>query len=285
MKVTRIAYSTKMTEVDDKQLRELARRLGILRSEIWNEYGSLKGVGRRHREIRDLWLQSGKSFNVPARLWKETLRDVMDDISAYREAAKRKVRKKVAKRDKDSQKSLYTALKFDTWTTDSFLRRQMRKHFRHGHTSVRNQIVLDSGCYTSESHNGKACLHVTGLVKRERIVIPLSTNRMPEGTLRLVLKDGRVEVHHTVEVAENCVTRPPGAKTLGVDKGYTEAFTDSEGDRHGTTLGAEIGLFTPYREVKSILLRRTESRLGLLSQDSSCALSGVNGERITDNFL
>jgi hypothetical protein len=33
----------------------------------------------------------------------------------------------------------------------------------------------------------------------------------------------------------------------------------------------EISLWTPYQEVRSILQRRTEQRLGLLNQDSSCS--------------
>jgi IS605 OrfB family transposase len=254
MEVTRISHSSKeLAKADYEQLKELARRLGILRSEVWNEYGSLKGVGVRDREIRDLWLGESKSFDVPARLWKETLRDVVGNIEAYREAAKKKVRKTIPRREhtKEAQKTLYKSLKADTWTTDPFLRRQMRKHFKHGHTSVRNQIVLDTGCYTASLINGKACLHVMGLVPQKRVSIPLTTNRLPLGMLRLILKDnGRIAVHHTVDVEKNCVTRPHGDKTLGVDKGYTEAFTDSESGRHGKTLGAVLTTESDYLKVK-----------------------------------
>jgi IS605 OrfB family transposase len=254
MEVTRISHSSKeLAKADYEQLKELARRLGILRSEVWNEYGSLKGVGVRDREIRDLWLGESKSFDVPARLWKETLRDVVGNIEAYREAAKKKVRKTIPRREhtKEAQKTLYKSLKADTWTTDPFLRRQMRKHFKHGHTSVRNQIVLDTGCYTATVVNGKACLHVMGLIPYKHVTIPLTTNRLPSGMLRLILKDnGRIAVHHTVDVKENCVTRPHGDKTLGVDKGYTEAFTDSDSDRHGKTLGAVLTTESDYLKVK-----------------------------------
>jgi IS605 OrfB family transposase len=254
MEVTRISHSSnKLVKADYEQLKELARRLGILRSEVWNEYGSLKGVGVEDRVIRDLWTEEGKDFNVQARLWKETLRDVIGNIEAYREAAKEKVRKAIHRREhnEDARKTLYNALQADTWTTDPFLRRQMRKHFKHGHTKVRNQIVLDTGCYTASLIKGKACLHVMGLVPRERVSIPLTTNRLPSGMLRLIFKgNGRIAVHHTVDVEENCVSRPHGDKTLGVDKGYTEAFTDSEGARHGKTLGAVLTTESDYLKLK-----------------------------------
>ncbi|MCE2468561.1 MAG: hypothetical protein J4G06_11195, partial [Caldilineaceae bacterium] len=34
-----------------------------------------------------------------------------------------------------------------------------------------------------------------------------------------------------------CSTKPGGSGTVGVDKGYTEAYTASEGERHGESLG------------------------------------------------
>jgi IS605 OrfB family transposase len=50
----------------------------------------------------------------------------------------------------------------------------------------------------------------------------------------LILKDGEVEVHYTIEIAEihNC-----GSATIGIDKGYTEVFVDSEGEHYGEGLG------------------------------------------------
>jgi len=50
----------------------------------------------------------------------------------------------------------------------------------------------------------------------------------------LILKDGEVEVHYTIEIAEthNC-----GTATIGIDKGYTEVFVDSDGEHYGEGLG------------------------------------------------
>jgi len=59
---------------------------------------------------------------------------------------------------------------------------------------------------------------------------------LPSGTLRLILRQGRVEVHYAVD-ADNCSTSPCGEVEIGIDKGYSEVFIDSEGDGHGDGLG------------------------------------------------
>jgi len=253
VKVTRITYSRDLTTSKYERLEEIARLLGVLRSEVWNEYGSLKGVGVRDRHIRDEWLQSGKDFGpLPARLWKETLRDVVADIKAYREAAKEKVKRAIRDRTENDgeRKRLYTLLKRDEWLEDSFLRRQMRKHFKHGHTSVRNQIVLDPCSYKAFVFSGKAWIDVMSLVPRGRIAIQLNTTREPSGTLRLILRDGIVAVHYAVDEQSACSVRPCGTATIGVDKGYTEALTDSDDEQHGKRLGALLSAESDYLKTK-----------------------------------
>lgn len=144
MKVTRIAYGKAVNQQKLDRLTEIAKRLGDLRTDLWDRFGSVAGVGLEQRDLRDQWLAEKRQFNVPARLWKETLRDTMADIAMYTEAAKVKVRRAIHchTKDKADQKRLYTLLKADRWLEDPFLRRMMRKYFKHGHTSVDNQIVL-----------------------------------------------------------------------------------------------------------------------------------------------
>lgn len=252
-KVTRIAYSKHLNQGKYERLAEIARRVGKIRAEVWRRYGSVQGVEMAHRQIRDQWLAEGREFDVPARLWKETLRDTFCDIVAYREASKVKVRKAIWKRtrdDEDERKQLYTLLKRDEWLDDSYLRRMMRKHYKHGHTEVDNQIVLDSDCYTAFERDGQAWIKVMSLEYRKRIAIPLNTSRLPSGTLRLILRGGRVEVHYAVEAEEVCSARPAGEEIMGIDKGYTEVFTDSDGDVHGEGLGDLLSGESDYLKTK-----------------------------------
>ncbi|MBB5802347.1 hypothetical protein F4560_002115 [Saccharothrix ecbatanensis] len=109
MKVTRVAYSADLNAGKLKQLAEQARRLGVIRSMVWREHGSINGAGIRDRVIRDRWI--------------------------------------------------------DTWT--------------------------------------------------------------PTGTLRLILRNNRVEVHYTIDAATvTSSKRPRGNREVGVDKGYSEVLTD-----------------------------------------------------------
>lgn len=135
-KVTRIAYSKDLYGEKLNQLTEIANRLGKVRFEVWQRFGSVQGVTTTHREIRNEWVADNRHFDVPARLRNETLRDTFDDIKLYREAAKVKVRKaiRVRTKDDDERKRLYTLLKYDNWLEDSYLRRMMRKYFKHGKT-------------------------------------------------------------------------------------------------------------------------------------------------------
>ncbi len=241
MKVTRILYSHKLNQGKLEQLQAQARLLGLVRSEVWQRFGSVSGVKLRDRTIRDQWMKEKRNFGVSANAWKETLRDAVADIKAYREAAKDKVKQAIGSCtcDKKELKRLYTLLKYDDWQSDPFLRRQMRKHFRHGVNQTQNQIIVRSDMCKTFALNNQCWLKIPGLIPRRVICIPLKTTieHAPTGTLRLILRQGKVEVHYQqeVEVLQSC-----GDEVVGIDKGYTEAFVDSDNDRYGEGLGKLI---------------------------------------------
>lgn len=66
--------------------------------------------------------------------------------------------------------------------------------------------------------------------------IPLTTKNKPKGSFKVILKDGRCElrVNNKYQVVAD-VSKPH--KAIGVDKGYTEVFTDNTGERHGEGFG------------------------------------------------
>ena len=55
--------------------------------------------------------------------------------------------------------------------------------------------------------------------------------------LRVVVKAGFTEIHYAATKSSG---RPCGDQMMGIDKGYTEAFTDSDGAAHGKTFGAVL---------------------------------------------
>lgn len=244
MKVTRIVYSRDLNRGKYEQLAEQARRLGRVRSVVWDRYGSIAGVGISDRQIRDQWLADGTAerFGVLANAWKETVRDTVAGIRAHREAVKVAVRREIRRRPMpDSvRKHLYTLLKRDQWTTDPLLRRWMRRHWRRGRNRTHNQIIVRSDNVRTFTvvEGGDVWLAVPGLRPRTSVAVPLNTTVAPTGTLRVVLRGGRVEVHYQIDdSALASAHRPCGARTIGVDKGYSEVLTDSDGQRHGTALG------------------------------------------------
>ncbi len=146
---------------------------------------------------------------------------------------------------------LYSLLKQNRWTEDSFLHRQMRKSWRGGRSHVTNQIVADAGSYTTKVWHGRAWVYLQCLERGQRIAIPLKGTHLPSGTLRILLRaNGQVEVHYAVDEEQVCSTRPCGEATVGVDKGYTEAYTDSDGTRHGEGLGDLLATESDHQKVK-----------------------------------
>ncbi len=237
MKVTRIIKSKNLNRGKYEQLEEQAKRLGQVRSEVWHSFGSISGVSiKSDRKIRDQWLKEKHQFNVSANAWKETLRDSFGDIKASRESAKEKVRKVIYKQVSDEKKrhELYKKLKSDKWTSDNYLRRLMRKHWKPGRNHTNNQIIVRSDNYTTFQLGGHAWIKIPSVKIGKRIAIPLNTTVEPTGTLRLILKEAEIEVHYTIDVEE---TKSCGQATLGVDKGYTEVFVDSDGEHYGKGLG------------------------------------------------
>lgn len=150
----------------------------------------------------------------------------------------------VARRGK---KAALHVVKAQRLAKDVYLRRMMQKNFRHGKTVVDTHIKLDSGCYDWFLHGGRGWIEVMSLEPRKRLAIPLASNQPISGTIRLIVKAREVEVRHTIEAPEG---EPCGEKTIGVDKGYTEVFVDSDGDKHGIGLGKVLSTKTDANSPK-----------------------------------
>lgn len=249
-KVTRIVSSKDLNRSKYDELSMQAEMLGALRKEIWHRFGSINGSGIDFRVIRNDWIKTRNFKPLPAKAWKETLRDVLDDITMHEEASKLKVRHDIGQitPDKVERTKLYKALKDTKWKTDPYLCRKMRKYKKHGKTNVKNQIILESGVYSQfKGKNGNTWLKIPSFKRGSRIAIPLNSNIFLKGCLRLILKAGKVFVHYTIEKK---VFAPCGDQIIGVDKGYSEAFADSAGCFHGTDLGKLLTKGTEKRNLR-----------------------------------
>lgn len=259
--VTRTLVSQGLTDAKFAALTDMARRAGWVRQEAWRRYGAIAGLARTTNQIRDEdWMGPGglgARSGLPARVWKAVLKDALGDIAASHAAAMKAVTTIVwrSSRSQDEKIRLSRLLQTGAWPQDRLLHRLMRKHWGRGRSSVANQVVFDVQCHRSFTHGGRYWIAVTSMVPGRRIAIPLDrvkdTGHRPAitGEIRVVLReDGEVAVHHTVPEADACVHRPCGTAVLGLDKGYTEVFTDSTGVRHGDGLGTLLSADSDRRK-------------------------------------
>jgi len=150
MKGTRTVFSENLNQGKYNALEKQARLLGKIRSEVWQRFGSINGVGVNHRMIRTHWVKNRDFSPLPAKAWKETLRDALDDIHLYEAACKEKVRRKIHARFKKDQdrKKYFKLLKYNDWINNPLLCRWMRQIKKHGKNHTHNQIILENGVYT-----------------------------------------------------------------------------------------------------------------------------------------
>ena len=238
---TRTYYSKKLDEQTYAELTLIAKRLGILRKIIWHQFSS-DPKRLNDRKIRDIWLkekENGTNFypkiidQLPARLWKETLRDTIGGINAYFEAGFKEIIKRLYRKyGKAEAKKLAKILKTD-YKSNNELHRMVRTLIPKGYSKVDNIICLDEDCYTFEQD----MLLVTGLRKRKMLSIPLTTKQRPKGSFKIILKDTRCELRVSNKYQVVAADIPKTHEAIGVDKGYTEVFTDNTGERHGEDFG------------------------------------------------
>jgi hypothetical protein len=224
--------------------------MGFIRADIWRRYGALGNVGKNANAIRtEISLRSLYSgLAVDGTIRAETTKDIVNDILLYKAAALTAVRKSVAARTKDTaeRKRLFTLLKGDQWLTEPFLHRQVRKHFRHGQSSLANQFIVRSDKHHSEVIDGQFTITIKVASKYgEDIRLVTRSNgknvSLNGCNLRIIVKPGHTEIHYASEKVEG---RPCGDQILGIDKGYTEAFVDSDGTAHGTQFGKVMTKFS-----------------------------------------
>lgn len=237
------------------ELAGVCKAMGFVRADIWRRFGALGNVGQSAADMRKAITAAANyaSLHVDGTIRAETTKDVVNDILTYKAAALVKVRQAVAARTKDNteRKRLFTALKKDDWLKDNFLHRQVRKHFRHGVSHTANQFIVRSDKYDSAIISGQLVITIH-VAKKYGNNIRLTTTssgknvHLTGSNLRIIVKDGCSEIHYATEKGEGRVC---GQRALGVDKGYTEALTDSDGQAHGLRFGAVLTQYSDQTAV------------------------------------
>ena len=256
--------------------------MGTVRADIWRRFGALRNVGKSAADVRKEISAAGlyASFPVDGTIRNETAKDVVNDILLYKAAAMQKVRQAIAGRTSDEaeRKRLYILMCKDQWLTDNFLHRQMRKHFQHGKSRVANQFVVRSDKYGTEIVDGRLVI-VIHIAHKYGEAIRLTTTSSGKNVslsgrnLRVIVKNGFSEIHYAAAKSDG---RPCGNQVLGVDKGYTEAFTDSDGVAHGTSFGSVLKAYSD----KTFATGKARNKLYALEKKHRGAGRAAKAERI-----
>ncbi|WP_028220968.1 transposase [Paraburkholderia oxyphila] len=282
--VTRTLYATPSSL---PAIRAVCKAMAFVRADLWRRYGALGNVGKSAADIRKEVTAAGQyaGLAVDGTIRAETTKDAVNDILTYKAAACAKVRQAVAKRTSDEaeRKRLYALVKSDKWLEDRYLHRMMRKHFRHGVSSCDNQFIVRSDRHDVAIVGGLLVITIS-IAKRYGEPIMLTTNSSGKGVnlkgcnLRIILKSDVVEVHYATEKTAG---RPCGSAEVGVDKGYTEAFADSDGGFHGEEFGA---VMTVYSDTVA-KTGKTRNKLHVLEKKHRAAGRIAKADRIKANNL
>ena len=263
-------------------LTAICTAMGFVRADIWRRYGALGNTGKTAAAIRQEITVNAfySSFLVDGTIRAETTKDIVNDVLLYKAAAMTKVRQSVAALTKDDseRKTLYTLLRKDAWLSNNFLHRQVRKHFKHGISHTSNQFIVRSDRHSSEVINGRLVITIR-VARKYGNDIKLTTTSsgknvvLGKSNLRIIVKDGFTEIHYAVEKASG---REHGEQVLGIDKGYTEAFTDSDGIAHGQTFGL---ILTKYSD-KTAVTNKQRNKLHALEKQHRAAGNTAKADTI-----
>lgn len=268
-------------------IRAVCKTMAFVRADVWRRYGALQNVGKSAADIRKEITSHGcyAALKVDGTIRAETTKDVVNDILTYKAAACMKVRQAIARRTSEAaeRKRLYGLLRADKWLEDAYLHRMMRKHFRHGVARCNNQFIVRSDKHESRIIDGRLVVTIK-IAKQYGEPIVLTTNSSGKNVdltgcnLRIIIKDDRAEVHYATTKREG---RACGTAVIGVDKGYTEAFTDSDGGHHGAKFGA---VMTAYSD-KVAKTGQARNRLHAIEKAHRAAGQIAKADRIRSNNL
>ena len=284
-KVTRILYA-KTEEIE--RILAICSVAGFLRADIWRRQGGLGTVAKTASHIRKQ-ITAKKYYSnlaIDGTVRAETTKDIINDIYLYKESAKEKVRKEINKRtnDKKEQKNLYKRLKSDDYLQDNFLHRRMRHHFKHGKSHTNNQFIVRSDRHHCSIVDGLLQIHLK-LNKKTGGTLTLKTNstgknvHLNNSNLRILLRNNKIEIHYATNKAP--AKKPCGTQEIGIDKGYTECFADSNGQFYGKGFGE---ILTQYSD-KTKKTGQSKNKLYALAQKYQQQGKLKKAENIQENNL
>lgn len=230
--VSRIAIvgTLELNKWKSEELDTISSRLGSLRSDIWNEYGSLKAWGLSEYDLDKILRPDNGKYKLPAKLWETTLYDVIGDLHTVQASCVEKVLKSLGLRyekSTDKKSVAQHVLESCEWMNHPKLCTLVRKFWERGHTHVANQIVVKQyDCQTDE--NGVVWIQFGGLKKGKVLRIPTTLKAEITGQFRLIRRLSKWYIHYSTDIKAE--PKRTEGRSIGVDRGYSEVYATSTND-------------------------------------------------------
>ena len=238
------------------------------------DYAHIKCMDKlKNHMIRDNLVKDGfvSKHDLKARMWKCALKDALQTVDMYWEAALTDVAGHIYRNDNLSDDEKQDALKiirkledvqllFMHDMSNNYLLRRIRKSLgKRPRVNLHRSAAYDQEMYRVFDNNGTQYISVMSLDKR--IVIPLKGNAKISGNIRIILNRGNktIEVHVSQDVKQQQAT----GEDQGIDWGITELLTDSDGDRYYTDFGDDIKAYADAVNRKG----KNRNRLHALSKN------------------
>lgn len=232
---------------DYERLRAICEKVGHMRTYLWQRFGSLATFKQTVGEIRQYIteLHPFDRLELDGTVRAENTKDIINDIVAYREAAKRKTAQDIYRRypDEQTRRELCGLLKSDAFLKHSYVHRRMRLHFKHGKGKSRRGFVMRSDKFRIETDAAGMMSVVLHFSRKAGGDIVLTTRVKTDKTpiqnrnLFVRVEDGKLFIHYAYEKKAK---RPCGTGVVAADKGFTEVFATSSGKFFGEGLGKLI---------------------------------------------
>jgi len=284
--VTRIAIvgTLELNKWKSEELDTISSRLGSLRSDIWNEYGSLKAWGLSEYDLDKILRPSNGKYKLPAKLWETTLYDVLCDIHTVQASCIEKVLKSLGLRYEkvtDKKSVAQHVLESREWMNHPKLCTLVRKFWYRGHTHVANQIVVkEYNCQTDS--NGVVWIQFSGLKKGKALRIPTTLKGEITGQFRLIKRLGKWYIHYSTDIKVE--PKRTKGRSIGVDRGYSEVYATSTSDG-ARFLGKDFGeiqkLLGDYRSQKG----KSRNRIRSVVEKAKKKGDYAKAERIVNSNL
>lgn len=225
---------------DKEQLQTIMTTCSKVRALTYNKLGSLQGWGKDWKKADPIIrkILHPNDLGLPSKIFEWTVSDTFKAITAQQEAAKTWIIRDIYRNTTNSnERKKFTKLLKENPTADNWLHRRFRKHYRKGHTFVNNQVVYQKAGYKAiRLTRSRIKLEIAGLEKGKRITLIIKSQRLPQGQIRVINKNGGLEVHTAFSKEIPDIIGKP-EQSLGMDKGYTEGFYLSNGSKVADGLG------------------------------------------------